>query len=347
MITHYIPGALHMHTSYSDGSGSVDQLAHAARAAGLRWIIITDHDTLAGQRYQGWLDGVLVIIDHEITPDRNHFLALNVDEVIDNTLAPQDFVDAVYARGGFGIIAHPDERVRNDFKDIYRWDDWAVDGPRVRAGRPVGIELWNQLSDWGEHLTQRNKELHFLLPRLGMRGPTRETLAWWDRLNVAGKRTFGVGGVDAHAIKRRAPWGEVEIFSYKWTFGTLTNYLLLDTPLAPDAPSAINQVYSALATGQSYFVNRYDGSCPALVFHAQQSAARWASGASPSLRDGPLAIVADAGRAAQLRLIHNGRVIAAARRALRYELHEPGVYRLEGYRNGRPWLFTNPIYVTA
>jgi len=87
-----------MHTTYSDGSGSVEDLARAARGAGLRWIIITDHDTLAGQPYEGWVDDVLVIIDHEITPDRNHFLALNVDEVIDNTLAPQDFVDAVYAR---------------------------------------------------------------------------------------------------------------------------------------------------------------------------------------------------------------------------------------------------------
>jgi hypothetical protein len=346
MTINYIPGALHMHTSYSDGSGSVEDLARAARAAGLRWIIITDHDTLAGQPYEGWLDGVLVIIDHEITPDRNHFLALNVDEVIDNTLPPQDFVDAVYARGGFGIIAHPDERVRNDFKNIYRWDDWAVDGPRQRAGKPVGIELWNQLSDWGEHLTQRNKELHVLRPRLGMRGPTRETLAWWDRLNVSGKRTFGVGGVDAHAFKKRAPWGEIEIFSYKWTFGTLTNYLLLDTPLAPDAPSAIHQVYGALAAGRSYFVNRYDGACPRLVFHAQQGSHYYAAGSSASLSDGPLTITADAGRAAVLRLIHNGRVVAAARRALRYELSTPGVFRLEGYRNGRAWLFSNPIYVT-
>jgi len=56
---HYIPGALHMHTTYSDGSGSVEDLARAARAAGLRWIIITDHDTLTGQRYQGWLDSPL------------------------------------------------------------------------------------------------------------------------------------------------------------------------------------------------------------------------------------------------------------------------------------------------
>src|SRR5262245_1790824 len=343
---HYCPGALHMHTIYSDGTGTVEDLARAARAAGLRWIIVTDHDTLEGQRFEGWIDGVLVMVDHEITPDRNHFLALNVDEVIDNTLAPQDFVDEVYARGGFGIIAHPDERIKNDFKDIYRWDDWNVDGPRERAGRPVGIELWNQLSDWGEHLTQRNKELLFFLPHLGMSGPTEDTLAWWDLLNVAGKRTFGVGGVDVHALKRKAPWGEVEIFSYRWTFGTVTNYLLLPEPLATEAPAAIAQVYAALAEGRSYFLNRRDGACPNLTFHALRGAECFEIGASPSLRDGPLTMVADAGIAADLRLICDGRLVARSPRAFHYEVREPGVYRLEGRRKRRRWLFSNPIYVS-
>ena len=150
-------------------------------------------------------------VNEDVIPELAEVLkgVKSIDRSSINSWEDQDFVDAVYARGGFGIIAHPDERVHNDFKDIYRWDDWSVDGPRERAGQPVGIELWNQLSDCGEHLTQRNKELHFFLPRLGMRGPTRATLAWWDRLNVAGKRTFGVGGVDAHAFKKPAPWGEV------------------------------------------------------------------------------------------------------------------------------------------
>src|SRR6266508_4049590 len=326
MWMYYYPGALHMHTIYSDGSGTVEDLARAARAAGLRWIIVTDHDTLEGQRFEGWIEGVLVIVDHEITPDRNHFLALNVDEVIDNTLAPQDFVDEVYARGGFGIIAHPDERTKNDFKDIYRWDDWNVNGPRERAGRPVGIELWNQLSDWGEHLTRRNKELLFFLPQLGMRGPTADTLAWWDRLNVAGKRTFGAGGVDVHALKRKAPWGEVEIFSYRWTFGTLTNYLLMPEPLAAEASVAIGQVYAALAEGRSYFLNRRDGACPKLTFHAQRGEEQFPIGASPSLCD--------------------GRLVARSSRAFRHEVREPGVYRLEGHRKRRQWLFSNPIYVS-
>ncbi|MFN8477534.1 MAG: CehA/McbA family metallohydrolase [Kouleothrix sp.] len=343
---HYYPGALHMHSTYSDGSGSVEDLIRAAQAAGLRWIILTDHDTLAGQPYEGWHSNLLVIVDHEITPDRNHFLALNVDEVVDNTLAPQDFVDAVYARGGFGIIAHPDEHLKNDFKDIYRWDDWSVDGPRERAGRPVGIELWNHLSDWGEHLTRRNKELMYFFPHLALHGPTAETLAWWDRLNMQGKRTFGVGGIDVHAIKRKVPWGTIEVFPYQWTFGTLTNYLLLDEPLATDAHTAIHQVYGALAAGRSYFINRRDGVCPQLVFHALRGDQHFPIGSTARLSDGPLLLAVDAGSPADLRLIGDGRIVARSNRAFRYEVREPGVYRLEGYRHKRPWLFSNPIYIT-
>jgi hypothetical protein len=344
---YFCPGALHMHTLHSDGSGTVEQLALAARDAGLRWIIITDHDTLAPAPSAGWLHGVLVIVGHEITPDHNHFLALNVGDVIDNTLAPQDFVDAVYARGGFGIIAHPDEQVANSFKDIYCWDDWDVDGPRQREGKPMGIELWNLMSDWGEHLTRRNKELLYFFPRLGLSGPTPKTLAWWDKLNVSGRRTFGVGGVDAHAFRRRVPWGQIEVFGYRWIFGTLTNYLLIDEPLATDAQAATHQVYAALAAGRSYFLNRLDGDCPQLLFHAERLGRRWPIGDSPSLGDGPLTLAADAGHGAELHLVHDGRLAVRGLGALRQTITQPGVYRLEAYRKGRPWLYSNPIYVTA
>jgi hypothetical protein len=347
MSTYIYPGALHIHTRHSDGSGSFPEVIAAAREAGLRWIIVTDHNTLAGRDYAGWHDGVLVIVDHEITPPRNHFLALNVDEVIDNKLPPQDFVDAVYARGGFGIIAHPDERVKNSFKDIYRWDDWSVDGPRRREGKTVGIEIWNLMSDWAEQLTDRNKQVIFFLPRLALNGPSPATLAWWDRLNSEGRRSFAVGGVDVHAFKHRAPWGEVEVFSYRWMFGTLTNYLLLDAPLHSDPQRATAQVYAALAAGRSYFVNRLDGEAPGLLFAAERAGAVVGIGAEVSLAAGPLTFKADVGRDALLRLIRDGQIVTSAVRQLRHSIVKPGVYRLEAYVGGRPWLYSNPIYVTA
>ncbi|MEI7645617.1 MAG: CehA/McbA family metallohydrolase [Chloroflexales bacterium] len=339
------PGALHIHTTYSDGTGTFPEVIAAARAAGLRWIIVTDHDSLEGAPFAGWHDDLLVIVGHEITPDRNHFLAFNLGEVVNRQLPPQDFVDEVYARGGFGVIAHPDERVKNSFKAIYRWDDWTVDGPRQREGCAVGLELWNLMSDWGEHLTAYNKELNFLLPRLGISGPSPATLAWWDRLNIAGRRTFGVGGVDAHAFQQRVPWGEVEVFSYRWIFGTLTNYLRLGVPLSHDAATATRQVYAALADGRSYLVNRLDGDAPAIVFAARRGAERYDIGATASLAGGPLRIDADVGADAYIRLIANGDVITSGVRRIRQSVAEAGVYRLEGYWGGKTWLITNPIYV--
>ncbi len=100
-----------------------------------------------------------------------------------------------------------------------------------------------------------------------------------------------------------------------------------------------------MAAGRSYFLNRRDGACPALIFQAERGEQRFLIGDSPSLADGPLTIAADAGIAANLRLICDGRLVARSPRPFHYEVREPGVYRLEGHRKRRQWLFSNPIYV--
>jgi hypothetical protein len=197
----------------------------------------------------------------------------------------------------------------------------------------VGIELWNLMSDWGEHLTRRSKELLFFLP-LAWAG-RRRALDWWDRLNVAGKRTFGVGGVDAHAFKKRAPWGQVEVFDYTWIFGTLTNYLLLRKPRSSDPRAATHQVYAALAEGRLYFVNRLDGDCPELLFHAARRGDRWTIGDARACARAAHS-AADVGRRAEVQLIRDGRWSATARAAP--DDRRAGVYRLEAIA-GRPWLY--------
>ena len=40
---HVVKGAFHVHTNRSDGSGSVEEVAAAARSAGLQFVIFTDH----------------------------------------------------------------------------------------------------------------------------------------------------------------------------------------------------------------------------------------------------------------------------------------------------------------
>jgi hypothetical protein len=126
----------------------------------------------------------------------------------------------------------------------------------------------------------------------------------------------------------------------------LTNYLLLDTPLDPDPEIATHQVYAALASGRSYFINRLDGACPNLIFHAEQGATSSLPGATLSLQDGPVRLFVDTVLDAEVQVIHNGQVLTKSIRQLRQTINAPGIYRLEAYRNGRPWLYSNPVYVT-
>jgi len=43
-----MPSDLHIHTTFSDGKDTPEEIAEAAKAAGLRYIAITDHDTVEG-----------------------------------------------------------------------------------------------------------------------------------------------------------------------------------------------------------------------------------------------------------------------------------------------------------
>lgn len=342
-----LPGALHLHSVHSDGTGTIPEIAKAAQQAGLRWIIITDHNTLAGRPEQGWYGNLLVIVECETTPSRNHFLTFDLDHVVDWTQPPQQFVDEIYNAGGWGEIAHPDERTTNAVKQPYNWTNWRVDGPMVRRidGKPVGIEIWNWMSDWAERLGPRTKYLNFFVPRWGVRGPTVATLAWWDRLNVAGKRTFGTGNLDSHATHVPALGRVWEVFPYLYLFRTVTNYLWLPEPLSRDFHTARRQVLDGLGAGHLWFANRHYGQAQGLRFAATSGNTSVGIGEAINLNGEAITFAADAGRRADLRLICNGKLIAKGHRTLHYSTTEPGVYRLEARRWWQPWLYTNPIFV--
>ena len=342
---HVYPGALHLHSVHSDGTGTIAQIGAAAQQAGLRWIIITDHNTLAGRPEQGWYGDLLVLVEYEVTPPRNHYLAMELEQIVDHTLPPQQFIDAVYEAGGWGLIAHPDERTDNELKQPYNWTDWSVDGPTARRGRPAGIELWNWMSDWAEQLRPRNRYLNFFFPRLVVRGPTPETLAWWDRLNASGKLTFGAGDLDSHATHVRALGRVWEVFPYLYLFRTITNYLWLPQPLARDFDTARRQVLDALGAGQLWFANRHFGDGRNVAFYAEVGERRVCVGESVRLGADTPVVFDVRGPRCDLRLLRDGEIVARGRGTLTLATDRPGVYRIEARRLWQPWLYSNPIFV--
>jgi len=101
---------LHVHTKYSeDGLSSVAEAVEAAKAAGLKGIAITDHDTIGGNA-----EGIklstkefLVIPGVEISSRDGHILGLGVKKLVPKNLSASETVELIRAQGGIAVAAHP------------------------------------------------------------------------------------------------------------------------------------------------------------------------------------------------------------------------------------------------
>ena len=137
---------LHMHTTYSDGSGTHADLGRAALKTGVDVLLVTDHNIWVQGVDAYYLDGkkrALVIACEEIhdqdrDPQKNHLLVFGADQEL-ATLAdsPQALVNAVQRLGGLCFLAHPVDPAMPAFGETdISWVDWDVTGF-------TGIELWN------------------------------------------------------------------------------------------------------------------------------------------------------------------------------------------------------------
>lgn len=112
----YSRADLHIHTSYSDGVASPeDVLNYYALHSGCSVIAITDHDTLDGalraQRHArdhadvyGHLQ---VIVGEEISTSEGHVIGLFLEEWIPPGMDAHSTVEAIHGQGGLAIAAHP------------------------------------------------------------------------------------------------------------------------------------------------------------------------------------------------------------------------------------------------
>ncbi|GAA1953582.1 CehA/McbA family metallohydrolase [Kitasatospora viridis] len=109
-------GDCHLHTVYSDGHRLPTEVAAGARAAGLDFMVSTDHNTPASHGIWGPLAGpdLLIITGEEVTTRNGHWLALGLHpgEWVDWRYRSRDhaypgFARQVHRSGGLVVPAHP------------------------------------------------------------------------------------------------------------------------------------------------------------------------------------------------------------------------------------------------
>ncbi len=178
----WYPGDLHMHTEHSDAKGSLADLVAVARARGLEYLAVTEHNTISHiphlARYSA--PDLLLIPGQEITTYYGHANAWGVKGWQEfRGRSNEDMVricEAVHAAGGLFSINHPKQN----------GPPWEYDGLFAPADC---LEVWQAPWFVGNH----------------------QSLALWDRLLREGHRLVAVGGSDRHQPPFTGSLGDREV----------------------------------------------------------------------------------------------------------------------------------------
>jgi hypothetical protein len=164
----WLRGDLQCHSNHSDGKGPLELLVAKARAAGLDYLAVTDHNTISGHAYLDELagDDLILIPGQEVTTYYGHMNVWGTRRWCDFRCRRDGEMRAVielaHAHGALCSMNHP---AGGDLAWGYS-TDLPVDS----------FEVWN--GPW---------------PKLN-----RGSLALWDELLQSGRRLPAVGGSDYH-----------------------------------------------------------------------------------------------------------------------------------------------------
>ena len=345
---------LHMHTRFSDGSGTHKDIAQAAMKAGLDAVIVTDHNVLVKGvegYYRSGPSRVLLLVGQEVhdqarVPQKNHLLVFNANrDVASLAEDPQNLVNAVREAGGLCFIAHPRDPEAPAFGEgDISWEAWDVSGY-------TGFELWNGLSEFKTVLKSKLHGIFYaFFPKFIGRGPIPEVLAKWDDLLLEGRRLVSVGGSDAHELHAHmGPLSRV-IFPYEFHFRTVNTHVFIPEALTGEKEDDKRMIYAAMAAGHCFVGYDLPGSTKGFHFTAQGREDRVIMGDEISA-EGGVTLQARLPNFADVTLIKDGQKIKKWKhtQTCTHITTEPGVYRVEVHRKylGKRvgWIFSNPIYV--
>jgi hypothetical protein len=331
-------GAIHAHSTHSDGGGTVQEILAETVGAGIDYLVLTDHNTLcsldAGD--EGWQDKVLLIVGDEVSSRHGHCLALGIETHVDHRQSADGVLAGIRKQGGHTYIAHPHGRYRPLLKEIdHGWKAWDTEDF-------TGIELWSYMFDWASSFRFTSLISHYRNPDDQIKGPTPETIVKWDEL-CQKRRVVALGSVDAHA--RKTPLIPIVVFPYRQLFQAIRTHILCSRPLSGDSVIDKALVLSTLAAGRCYIC--FDGLADGAGARFQTADGTLSMG-DEAIFQGKTELQCKLPEPAEVSLVRNGRTIKTATTTeLTHQADTPGVYRMEARIDGRPWLYTNPIYLRS
>lgn len=162
---------LHMHSTYSDGIGSIEEiLAYAQNSTDLDVIAVTDHDVIEGslRARDLWSKRNYrfdFVVGEEVSTKEGHLLGLFIEKLVPSGLSMERSIDLIHEQGGLAVIAHP-------LHPLFRHSCSREVMDRIHASQDVwfdGIETWNAsfCGIYANRLAMSTNRSIYKLPELG------------------------------------------------------------------------------------------------------------------------------------------------------------------------------------
>ncbi|MHB1664632.1 MAG: PHP domain-containing protein [bacterium] len=239
-------GIIHFHSTYSDGSGKIENLIKIANKLKADFLISSDHNTLKPKYdgLEGYYGNLFYFAGEEINTEFGHFLALGIKDEIKRG----DYKDVllnIKKQNGLGIICHP----HNWWTP---WKNFSVSGFN-------GIEIINLDSQWRgmnplyillvliTYKINSFYSLHFLAHK------PKKTLEFWDSVQKHNRLITGIASIDAHSNVKISKNKRVKFPKYEELFSIARTHLLLDEKFSGNIEKDKSLIVKAIKKGSCYF----------------------------------------------------------------------------------------------
>ena len=315
-------GVSHVHTEFShDSTASLDFVVEKAKENDLDFVIVTDHNSMKGKKAYEKMkhpDHPLMIFGEEISTRDGHLISLGTGRHLSKELPSQVLIDKIHARGGYAILAHPfmPKKPWTNW-EVHGWDGFEVcNGADAFAADPVDLVV--------RSFYEKPKKILNPMQKI----PEKNFSFWDDHLKE--RPIIAVGGSDAHLRD------SAKNFTIALQFVTL--YALAEQ---------LNEkeIVKAVGSGKVFMVFETRGKAPDFSFWAESQDKTFVMGETlqPAAE---ISFHVHLPASAKIQLVRDGSIVADEEaQDLVFPTREPGAYRVEVYRDGDLWIFSNPIYL--
>jgi len=347
-------GLIHVHTTYSDGAGTVEEVAAAGNRVGMDFLISTDHNTLQPviDRKEGWYDHLLFLSGEEIGMKGEYALAMGISKtVMRNEREPQAVVDEVRQQGGMAFISHP-------LHPRSGWVNWGTTG---LTGMEIidGALFWQKASSLTLLWSLMTYPLNPSYALLNLYQRPQDVLKRWDEQTQT-EKMVGIYSADIHGQFRIRKRYHIKFPAPERVMPLASNHVLLPETFKRDLAQDKKMLYDALREGHLYIAMDLLGDPTGFLFQGTTGSGERVLMGDELTQHGPVTLTASLGTRFQpefyrIKLFKDGILVAdSSTTPLVYEAKEEGVYRVEvevhqpspfWINQTYTWIYSNPIYI--